>query len=369
MLFISVVYFTGLLSADFIIIYKFTGIPKWTIPLVFCYILVSRIILTFNPWFFPFYWTLSLHLLPGMGAVSKVILPVFLEALILELAVVAYMQSTKQARRGVYLQLSLLVLVCCFVTPVLRRVFVPDKQAIHLECGIVQGSFTKNDYDIVDKYPGLAVEISSAYRQYIEDSNPCRLLIVPESAFPQRQEEQSLPGLSDHQEESLALWLQTISTKKDSYILANIALGNNEYIYNAATLFNPQGILPDTYIKKNTTPLYESRHFTTGNASNTFKIDNYNIAPLVCYDTVFLLNYYREKTPDLYIALSNDVFAEGTILTRLHQAYGVINARTMGIPFIQATQNGPSFYVDSKGTLHNLTKPYEKAIGISFIAE
>jgi apolipoprotein N-acyltransferase len=66
----------------------------------------------------------------------------------------------------------------------------------------------------------------------------------------------------------------------------------------------------------------------------------------------------------VYIVTSNDVFAEGTIVSKLHQAYSVINARTMGIALLHITQNGPSCYVDSKGKLTTLTHPYEIAIGL-----
>jgi apolipoprotein N-acyltransferase len=67
----------------------------------------------------------------------------------------------------------------------------------------------------------------------------------------------------------------------------------------------------------------------------------------------------------MHIVTSNDVFAEKTILSKLHQAYSVINSRTVGIPLLQVIQNGPSFFVDSRGKLTELVKPYERAIGLT----
>jgi hypothetical protein len=67
----------------------------------------------------------------------------------------------------------------------------------------------------------------------------------------------------------------------------------------------------------------------------------------------------------MYIVTSNDVFAGKTILSKLRQAYSVINSGTAGVPLLQIIQNGPSFFVDSKGGLATVTKPYEKAIGLS----
>jgi apolipoprotein N-acyltransferase len=369
MLLLSLVYFTFLLTADFIIIYKIITMKKTVLPLIFCYAMVTRTLLALNPWCFPFYWTLSMHLLPGMDTVTKIIMPIFLESLMLIAASSVYMVYSKQARKSIYPQIFMLVIICCCVTPTIRQIYVPEKQAIQLSCGMIQGSFTKHDYDLAEKYPALAGKISAAYRQYIADSKPFRLLIVPESAFPEKQEEQPIAVISGQMKETLVQWLETIAMKKKSYILTNITLEKNRKTNNAAVLFNPHGKLQDTYIKKNTAPLYESRYYTTSNSLNNFEIDNYTIAPLICFDTLFLSNYIRKKMPNLYIAISNDVFAEGTILSKLHQAYGIINARNIGLPFIQITQNGPSFYVNSNGTLYKLADPYEKAIGITFNVE
>jgi apolipoprotein N-acyltransferase len=93
-------------------------------------------------------------------------------------------------------------------------------------------------------------------------------------------------------------------------------------------------------------------------------VDGHSIAPVICYESLFIRNYFRDQKPELYMVISNDIFAEQTVLSRLHQAYGVINARTLGIPLLQAMQNGPSCYVDSQGTLMNLTMPYEQVIGL-----
>jgi apolipoprotein N-acyltransferase len=135
-------------------------------------------------------------------------------------------------------------------------------------------------------------------------------------------------------------------------------------IYNSSVLINPRGILESVYRKRNTMPFVETSKFTKGTLSNTFLADGYTIAPIICFDSVFIRNYFRDRKPDLCIVTSNDTFAETTILSRLHQAYGVINARSMGLPLLQVMQNGPSFYVDSRGRLKNLAGPYEQAIGI-----
>jgi apolipoprotein N-acyltransferase len=67
--------------------------------------------------------------------------------------------------------------------------------------------------------------------------------------------------------------------------------------------------------------------------ANTFTVDGHTIAPVICYESLFIRNYFRDARPELYIVISNDIFSDKTILSYLHIAYGVINARTLGTPF------------------------------------
>jgi apolipoprotein N-acyltransferase len=88
--------------------------------------------------------------------------------------------------------------------------------------------------------------------------------------------------------------------------------------------------------------------------------------PLICFDSVFIRHYFRNDKTDLYVVTSNDIFSEHTILSMLHEAYGLLNAGTLGTPLIQAAQNGPSFYVDYAGKLNILANVYERNGAISF---
>jgi prepilin-type processing-associated H-X9-DG protein len=135
-------------------------------------------------------------------------------------------------------------------------------------------------------------------------------------------------------------------------------------VYNASALIDPQGRLQSIYRKRNLVLFEETAAVTPGTTANTFMVDGHVIAPAICYESLFLRSYFRDKRPELYIVISDDTFSDKTILSYLHIAYGVINARTLGAPLLQATQNGPSVYLDSRGRLKFLTKPYEQAVGL-----
>ncbi|MDR1248292.1 MAG: hypothetical protein LBK63_03220 [Treponema sp.] len=120
------------------------------------------------------------------------------------------------------------------------------------------------------------------------------------------------------------------------------------------------GEIVGMYKKRNIVPFVENYEYTKGKDLNTFEVENYTVAPLICYDSMFIRNYFRDKKADLYVVASNDIFSEHTILSLLHEAYGLLNSRTLGIPLIQATQNGPSFYVDYEGKLNELANTNER---------
>jgi apolipoprotein N-acyltransferase len=146
--------------------------------------------------------------------------------------------------------------------------------------------------------------------------------------------------------------------------MTGILLAEGEKVYNASALINPDGILENVYQKRNTVLFVETSTFTRGIRANTFSVDGHTIAPVICYESVFIRDYLRDNKPELYIVIGNDIFSDKIVLSILHIAYGVINARTLGTPLLQVMQNGPSIYLDSQGKLVFLTKPYEKKIGL-----
>jgi apolipoprotein N-acyltransferase len=353
-------YFSVLLGGDFYIAFHALKHP-WAFVLIFGYVVLSRFALCLIPAVFPFYWTLTMHLLPFMGAVSRLILPLFWEALCVAFAALLHFFYAKRITKHILLQAAALVLAAFGLSGIVRAGLGSPAFTPGLECAIVQGGYSRQDYALIDRHPVLAQQIAQNYLGYLEQVANARFAVLPESAFPLLQIEES----------DIMRKIQDIARLRNRYIMTGILLEEGENAYNASALINPQGRLQNVYRKRSIVPLVETPVFSRGNirvsteiSADTFTVDGHIIAPVICYESLFIRDYFRDQKPELYIVISNDIFAEKTVLARLHQAYGVINARTLRTPLLQVMQNGPSFYVDSQGVLTNLTLPYERVIGL-----
>jgi apolipoprotein N-acyltransferase len=298
-----------------------------------------------------------MQLLPFMDMISRFLIPVFFEAVCITAAVVIYFLHIHKLTKPIIFQFFVIVLGSIFLSFVIKSSIVPKNQQAGLECTIIQGGYSAGDYNLINKYPVLAGHLIQRYLGYVRDVKNARFTILPESAFLVNQKKDG----------EIIQSLKAIAYSKNEYILTSMLLEEDTVVYNAVALINPQGEVQDIYKKRNVMLFVESSNFEKGTTLQTLMVDNYKVAPLICFDAVFIRNYFRDKPPDVFIVTSNDVFAEKTILSRLHQAYAVINSRTMGIPLLQVIQNGPSFFVNSKGELHTIAGPYERAVGLSIV--
>jgi apolipoprotein N-acyltransferase len=289
-----------------------------------------------------------------MNIVTKWLLPIPFEGISMVLAATVYLCLTKRYKKIMILQIIVIIFISSTISLLIKQGYSKKNHDTSLTCAIIQGGYSAKDYNLIEQYPALRNEIAHRYLKHIEECPKSRFIIVPESAFPiyQSQDSQIIQRIKD------------IAYVRNEYIMTSLLLEEETAIFNAVAFITPEGKVQDIYRKRNVMLFVESNDFKNGTAKTTFMIDGYTIAPLICFDAVFLGNYIRDIHPDLYTVTSNDVFAEGTILSKLHQAYSVINARTMGIALLHITQNGPSCYVDSEGKLVNLTHPYETAIGL-----
>jgi apolipoprotein N-acyltransferase len=323
--------------------------------MVFIYTVVSRGIVCFMPLIFPFYWTLTLQLNRAANFTALFMLPLLLEGTILVLSTaVCLLALHRGTKKIILLQIIVIVTTGAASSAVIKYFNNRQDAAKNFECTFIQGGYSAKDYTLIEQYSELRLELAKRYVRHIEESPGSRLVIVPESALP----------IYQNREDPVIQSIQEIAVRKNQYIMTSLQLKEGKDVYNSMALVNPKGEIESVYRKRNIMPFVESDEYQKGRANITFNIDGYTIAPLICYDGVFVKNYFRDRRPDVYVVTSNDVFAEGTVLSRLLQAYSVINARTMGVSLLQVTQNGPSCYVDSRGKLRSLTEPYEQAIGL-----
>jgi apolipoprotein N-acyltransferase len=346
-------YFIVLLGSDlFIAFYALNH--KYGVLLIFVYVAVSRLVLSLSAVVFPFYWTLSMHLLPFMGAVSQFAVPLLWEAFCVTCAVMMYFPYSRKLVRCLFIQLVAAAAVVAAFSGIARVGLGPPAFRPGLECVLVQGGYSRYDYVLIERHPDFGIRMAQKYLGHIEEVANGRFLVLPESAFPLHQIEDS----------EIMRKIKDIAFQRNRYIITGILLEEGGKIYNASALIDPEGHLQNVYRKRNPVLFVETSIFTPGITANTFTVDGHTIAPIICYESLFIRNYFRDRRPELYIVISNDIFSDKTILSYLHIAYGVINARTLGMPLLQAMQNGPSVYLDSQGRLTFLTSPYEQAVGL-----
>jgi hypothetical protein len=80
------------------------------------------------------------------------------------------------------------------------------------------------------------------------------------------------------------------------------------------------------------------------------------------------MSTYQYAISNLFLAVSNAAYSQGIAFSSLHNAYGIFYSRTFNIPYLQVTQDGPSFHVDRNYRLHFLTQAgevsYDKVVSI-----
>jgi apolipoprotein N-acyltransferase len=345
-----------MITLDFAAIYFLCRLKNFNIIAIFLYVVLSRSVLSLSVFIFPFYWTITTQLLPGMGLITYYVFPVFIEGIIVSFSNIYNLLIVKRNRISIIIQSIFLIFICIVATKFTRDNIAQKEKIENLNCGTIQLAFSNKDFALASEYYNFSEKIALSYLQSIKRNKDAQLIIIPESAFPIQQ------GVDGN----IVQEIRNTALEQKQYILASLKIEENNDKYNSILLINPNGEIVGMYNKRNIVPFVENYEYTKGKELNTFAIENYTVAPLICYDSVFIRNYFRDKKADLYVVTSNDIFSEHTILSLLHEAYGLLNSRTLGIPLIQATQNGPSFYVDYEGKLNILADTNERREMITF---
>ncbi|MDR1363059.1 MAG: carbon-nitrogen hydrolase family protein [Spirochaetaceae bacterium] len=353
---LTLFYFTILITLDLYALSYFSVRQKFAVTISFIYAALSRILLSCLSFIFPLYYTLQAHFMPFMGAISKYILPVLFEALIISAAVTVF-RAVKYKKFLSIIELFVISAVCVFATIAYRNSLKIDAPASvsagagvsgGLSVSFVQLSFSRNDYILSDNYPGFGEKISQAYLEYAKKTPETRLLVMPESSFP----------YIDFEDDQTLKELKLLAKQRRQYIISGYYSKKGDRIYNSVILINPDGEIADIYSKNSVVPIFESKWAAVSNERIIFNIDGCVIQPMICYETVFM-SMYQYKHSNLFVAVGNAAFSEGIAYSRLHNAYGVFYSRTFGIPYLQITQDGPSFYVDKNYKLRFLSASNE----------
>ena len=328
---------------------------KWRFPLAAAYLFVLawRLLFCLIPGIFPFWWSAPSHLTPLAGELSKLILPPLGEAVMICLAVGFSWGLQRRQWWGLLYQFLLVILLSTGITH-LPGDFLeanPDSQrsgASSITIGFSQLSYSSKDYGYAEEYLGFAGQIAGAYLESMQKIPECKLLVLPESAF--------IDYAPAHHKT-----LTQVAQDRNCHILAGMLVEEKDGRYNCAVLFAPDLHEPVVkYRKRNLVPFVEGGALESGTQSQTMLVDGLRLLPLICFDTMYPSSYRSRESVDLVVAVSSDVFAEGTSLARCHQSYGVFYARTFRLPLAQVTQNGATLCVHSHGGLEEVATPYQQ---------
>jgi hypothetical protein len=136
-------YFTILLGTDFYIAFHAIRHP-FGFTLIFGYVVVSHFILSMSTSVFPFYWTMTMHLLPFMGTLSRFIMPLYGEALCVAFAALLYFPVSRKP--AILVQAAVMVFVALGLSCIARVGRGPSTFKPGLECALVQGGYSRQDY-------------------------------------------------------------------------------------------------------------------------------------------------------------------------------------------------------------------------------
>lgn len=159
------------------------------------------------------------------------------------------------------------------------------------------------------------------------------LLVFPEGSGPG-----SLTDISRLNDLPL---LKKWQNKHEKVLYTGLTISTDSVWHNSACLLSSNGKNPECYHKANLFPLVEWFPFYSGMQSGSeravLNINNWKIAPLICYDSAFQ-NSFRWPDGTVYLESSNDVLWRGK--QDWHSKASAYRARQFGACYIRALRSG-----------------------------
>ena len=202
-------------------------------------------------------------------------------------------------------------------------------------------------------------------------TNSTDLLIWPESAVPEL-DDASYSAITNLVRRH-HVWL--IFNADDVVPRMNAKDLNDNDVFNAAFLFNPDGSFGGVYHKqelvifgeyiplehtlpfiKYLTPITGS--FAAGNEPVQFRISNINVSPLICFEDTFstLARQAAKGDTGFLVNLTNDGWFGDSAEQWQHEANAIFRAIENGIPLVRCANNGVTCWIDENGRTREIFK-------------
>jgi len=214
-----------------------------------------------------------------------------------------------------------------------------------------------------DRPQHLAALVRASRQSPMEDLD---LILWPETAF---------AGFYEHERSIIQAITQAASSGQTPVLTGALRFQSPDQFFNAAMMFNPEGVMTQHYDKRHLVPFGEYaplRHyipfveviagandFSQGKASTAMTITRQDgqvvrLLPLICYEVIFpsaVLRDLRDTEADVIINLTNDAWFGNTIGPRQHLAMAQMRAAETGRPLVRVANTGISAIIDSRGRI------------------
>lgn len=355
LLIVIILYCSFVLSAQILFI-LFVFKKKYGIVHVFVFSVVWNLILELLPYIFPLFFTLGIYNLDFVNFITTNLLPVFTEGLIISAVCLIF----KLVKRE-YVSLNIVLFVIIITVSLIISALVKPKKKSNSEnnsvisVALIHSGYTLEDYLYMEKYVDFAEKEITRQKALLYDLKDVDLVIFPESSF----------IISNNQSENIRDFLLESATEKSYGIVADLHLrSENEEEKNIMFLFNSDGV-EQRYEKRSLVPFVETSKLSAGGSVNLFEFKDRKILPMVCYDSVFCKNYGSTDEYDFVLVISNDAFADGTVLNLIHSSMSKMYAKLFNKPMLYVSQSSGSFFINEEGFVTDISQRYERGISIT----
>ena len=233
-----------------------------------------------------------------------------------------------------------------------------------------QISFTKQNIRIVqpnfshfEKWDKSKFFINQDKLIYLSknESNENYLIVWPETA---------IVNFIENIQQDISYIVDTILYKNSGILIAGIPrkemINNKDYYYNSMIAIDKNGKIQGNYDKKKLVPFGEynpfkaifsffnviatDKEFSKGGQSNEFfTFNNLNLFPMICYEAIFPFKANKDKSYDLIINITNDVWFGETLGPEQHFWLAKQRAVETGIPMVRVSNSGISSLIAPNG--------------------
>jgi apolipoprotein N-acyltransferase len=180
--------------------------------------------------------------------------------------------------------------------------------------------------------------------------------------------------------------LTAIARKHEAWVLANATVAappDGERLWNLDVLFDPNGEVQGTYMKRHLVPFGESvpfrsalehvvgsalaqvpRDFEHGPTPGLFTVAGIRVGTVICFESAFgyqVRPLVRDGAQVIMLSTNNRSYRRSANSAQ-HLAIGQMRAAETGRPVVQSAISGITAVIDADGVVHERTRLFERTV-------